>query len=76
MLDLESAIRSRAYEIWQAEGQVHGRDVTHWLRAEEEIKGRATSGSNQKAALRKPAAKPAAARPAKAVDRKPAKSKA
>ena len=38
MLDLESSIRHRAYEIWQAEGQVHGEALSHWLRAEQEIK--------------------------------------
>ena len=30
-------IRSRAYEIWEAEGRPHGRDLTHWLQAEAEL---------------------------------------
>ena len=37
MLDVDSAIKARAYEIWQAEGQVPGRDLDYWLRAEAEI---------------------------------------
>jgi hypothetical protein len=40
MLNDESAIRKRAYEIWQAEGERHGSALAHWLRAEEEV-GRA-----------------------------------
>ncbi len=30
-------IRSRAYEIWEAEGGLHGRQDEHWLQAEHEI---------------------------------------
>ena len=30
-------IRLRAYELWEIEGRVHGRDVTHWLQAEQEL---------------------------------------
>lgn len=30
-------IRSRAYEIWQAEGSLDGRHEDHWLQAEHEI---------------------------------------
>jgi hypothetical protein len=37
MLNVEAAIRKRAYEIWQAEGQVHGNELSHSLRAQEEI---------------------------------------
>jgi hypothetical protein len=37
MLDVDGAIKARAYEIWQAEGQVPGRDLDYWLRAEAEI---------------------------------------
>jgi hypothetical protein len=32
-LDIDSAIRSRAYEYWKAEGELPGRDLDHWLRA-------------------------------------------
>ncbi len=37
MPELESAIRQKAYEIWQAEGRPAGREVTHWLLAEQEV---------------------------------------
>jgi len=37
MQEMESTIRQKAYEIWQAEGRPAGREVAHWLRAEEEI---------------------------------------
>lgn len=37
MLNEENAIRQRAYEIWQAEGERHGDALSHWLRAQEEI---------------------------------------
>ena len=37
MHKMESTIRHKAYEIWQAEGQPAGRDIAHWLRAEEEV---------------------------------------
>jgi hypothetical protein len=30
----EYAIRLRAYEIWEASGQMHGHEVYHWLEAE------------------------------------------
>lgn len=34
---LRPKIEQRAYEIWQSEGNPHGCDVDHWLRAEAEI---------------------------------------
>jgi hypothetical protein len=33
----EEAIRRRAYEIWQAEGQPDGRALEHWCRAKAEF---------------------------------------
>ena len=39
----EQAIRERAYAIWQEEGRPEGRDVDHWLRAEDEIGSKACS---------------------------------
>lgn len=60
MLDLENAIRHRAYEIWQAEGQVHGRDLDHWLRAEAEVRSTAeteAAAKPRRGAARKRAAK-------------------
>ena len=34
---LEHRIRQRAYEIWHAEGQAHGKADEHWLAAEREV---------------------------------------
>ena len=34
---LENRIRERAYEIWAADGYVHGQADQHWLAAEREI---------------------------------------
>lgn len=33
----EEAIRLRAYQIWQDEGQPDGQDLVHWHRATQEI---------------------------------------
>jgi Protein of unknown function (DUF2934) len=33
----EHAIRLRAYEIWEASGQMHRHEVHDWLEAEKEI---------------------------------------
>ncbi|MTJ79831.1 MAG: DUF2934 domain-containing protein [Telmatospirillum sp.] len=62
----QDRIRSRAFEIWQAEGCPEGRDVEHWLKAEEEV------SSNGRHAAAEPAPAPA---PVKAP-RKPAVRKA
>jgi large subunit ribosomal protein L21 len=35
--ELESAIRARAYQIWEDEGRPHGRHESHWQRAYEAI---------------------------------------
>jgi hypothetical protein len=35
-IDLTERIRQRAYEIWESEGQPHGRNLIHWMRAEAE----------------------------------------
>jgi hypothetical protein len=35
--DHEDQIRRRAYEIWQSEGQPHGRDEEHWQKARVEV---------------------------------------
>jgi hypothetical protein len=37
MLDIDSAIKARAYEIWQARGEMPGHDLDDWLKAEGEI---------------------------------------
>ena len=63
MLDIDNAIRSRAYEFWQAEGGLSGRDLDYWLKAEAEVK-----------ALLAPTAKPARSAPRKAAAKAKAKA--
>jgi hypothetical protein len=38
--DLETRIRQRAFEIYEASGREEGHDLDHWLQAEVEIRGR------------------------------------
>lgn len=64
-LDIDSAIRSRAYEFWQAEGEQPGRDLDYWLRAEAELRAVSAPAPARKPA-RSPARKPAARAKAKA----------
>lgn len=45
---IEDRIRKRAYEIWEQEGQPHGREVDHWLRAAEEIAAAEGRGNGRK----------------------------
>lgn len=37
MADREERIRKRAYELWQREGEPHGRDQDYWHRAVAEL---------------------------------------
>lgn len=62
MLDIDGAIRLRAYEFWQAEGEMPNRALDHWLKAEAEIKGLLTPA---KKPSRSPERKPAARAKAK-----------
>jgi hypothetical protein len=62
-LDIDSAIRSRAYQYWKAEGELPGRDLDYWLRAEAEVKAVAVP---PKKPARSPARKPATRAKAKA----------
>jgi hypothetical protein len=62
-LDIDSAIRSRAYQYWKAEGELPGRDLDYWLRAEAEVKAVAVPA---KKPARSPARKPATRAKAKA----------
>ena len=39
----EDEIAVRAYELFLQEGAANGRDMEHWLRAEEELKSRKKS---------------------------------
>jgi Protein of unknown function (DUF2934) len=54
----EARVRARAYAIWEAEGQPHGRDEDHWHRATQEI-----AGEDAASALRPRRATPAKAAP-------------
>jgi hypothetical protein len=58
---LEHRIRERAYEIWAAQGGVHGQAEQHWLAAEREVLTAAAATlahdtSAQKKTRRSPAA--------------------
>ena len=35
--DREDRIRERAFELWQKEGSLDGRSLSHWLQAEKEV---------------------------------------
>ena len=37
MREIQSAIARRAYELFELNGMLHGCDVDHWLRAEQEL---------------------------------------
>jgi hypothetical protein len=43
-------IRQRAYEIWEAEGRPHGRQMEHWLHAEAECQQASAPPQEQKPA--------------------------
>src|SRR5260370_23433760 len=77
--DRHERITERAYQIWVAEGRVHGRHDEHWRRAEREIAEQelkvAAALANRAAGLattprRRPPAAPAA--PTTAAAKKPA----
>lgn len=39
----EEAVRHRAYQIWETEGQPQGQEAEHWRRAEEELAANPTN---------------------------------
>ena len=45
---LETRIRERAYELWNAHGGVHGQADQHWLAAEREVLAAAHEPAPQK----------------------------
>lgn len=56
-------IARRAYQIWEAEGRLDGRDITHWLKAEAELAAAAMPMAiAESSAPTNPAAKPRRAR--------------
>jgi hypothetical protein len=62
---LENRIRERAYEMWTAQGCMHGQAEQHWLAAEREVLATATAALARKPASKKkrpPAARPKIAR--------------
>jgi Protein of unknown function (DUF2934) len=46
-------IEQRAYTLWQAEGQPHGKDEEHWLRAAREIEAEETVSVAAKRSLKR-----------------------
>jgi hypothetical protein len=52
-------VAKRAFEIWEREGRPEGRDMEHWLQAENELQNEA--GKKQKG-RRSPSKEPAALR--------------
>lgn len=56
-------IAQRAFEIWQREGQPHGRDQEHWAQAEAELR---ETGAQKRATKAKSVAKVSAKPVAKA----------
>ena len=67
-LDIDSAIRSRAYEHWKAEGELPGRELDYWLKAEAEVRS-VTAPAKKPAQTRAKSTTPS---PAKTLARKPA----
>ncbi|HEV2559270.1 MAG TPA: DUF2934 domain-containing protein [Microvirga sp.] len=67
MIDLEQNIRERAYQIWEQEGCVHGRDKEHWHAAKLEL---TSAVEEQAVAIEAPAV---AAEPAKKKGRRSSK---
>jgi hypothetical protein len=49
-VNLDGAIRERAYAIWEEEGRPDGRDWEHWYRAMQEIAGPIAAPKNGSAA--------------------------
>lgn len=54
----EAEIALRAYQIWESEGQPHGKDFEHWLRAETELSKGSADKKSATTARRAPARKP------------------
>jgi len=52
--DREKRVRERAYQIWQREGDPHGRADEHWAQAEAEIELEDELAADRAAAGQKP----------------------
>jgi len=46
-------ISRRAYEIWEQEGRPEGRDLQHWLQAEQELSTQSPGGTRAHATVRR-----------------------
>jgi Protein of unknown function (DUF2934) len=64
---LENRIRERAYEIWAADGYVHGQADQHWLAAEREILAASTVALVREPAAQKKRRSPARSKTSKAL---------
>jgi hypothetical protein len=53
MITNETAVRVRAYEIWEAEGRPAGRETEHWLKALQEMAAAMAAPTAKKAAAKK-----------------------
>lgn len=42
----DDRVRERAHRLWENEGRPEGRDLHHWLKAEEETGGRSVSDAS------------------------------
>jgi|SRR5437764_11453134 Protein of unknown function (DUF2934) len=61
----ENRIRERAYEIWSANGFVHGQADQHWLRAEQEILAAPTAALTRKPPRKRSGGSPARSKTAR-----------
>ena len=64
---IEERIRTRAYEIWEAEGRPLGREVEHWLQAAQELAAEQRRSAPRPRTPRAVAATPAKRTPATAT---------
>jgi hypothetical protein len=44
--NIEERTRARAYELYEARGGEHGRDLEDWFRAESEVKGKSAKAAS------------------------------
>ena len=66
---LENRIRERAYEMWTAQGCVHGQAERHWLAAEREMLATATTALARESAPKKKRPSPARSKIARTLAR-------
>lgn len=64
--DREEQLRQRAYGIWQAEGEPHGRDREHWEMAERDLTPAPPEASDAPEVVTEDAPKPTPSRRKKA----------